>query len=125
VSAPSGYDAPSPQRDRAHGTSTTSARRELYVYYRVGTRELPRALRVVEQAHAQLRAQCPSLRACVLRRSAEAGSASVTLMEIYRADEGIDDALQRRIDQATAALGPLLIGARHTEVFTPLAGDGA
>lgn len=97
--------------------------RELYVYYRVATSDLPAALRIVEQARHQLHAQCPTLLARVLRRADEPATDNVTLMEIYRADEGIDDTLQRRIEEAAAALAPLLIGTRHTEAFVPLAGD--
>jgi uncharacterized protein DUF4936 len=99
------------------------ARRELYVYYRVATRDLPAALRIVEQAQHRLHVQCPTLFARVLRRADEPAIDDVTLMEIYRADEGIDDTLQRCIEEAAAALTPLLIGTRHTEAFVPLAGD--
>ena len=99
------------------------ARRELYVYYRVATRDLAAALRIVERAHDDLRLQYPGLFARVLRRADEPAIDDVTLMEIYRADEGIDDTLQRCIEEAAAALTPLLIGTRHTEAFVPLAGD--
>ena len=72
------------------------AHRELYVYYRVAARDLASALRIVEEAHARLRAQHPTLGTRVLRRAAEAIADDVTLMEIYRADVGIDALAVRR-----------------------------
>jgi quinol monooxygenase YgiN len=97
--------------------------RELYVYYRVGTGDLTAALRLIEQARALLQAEHPNLTARVLRRADEPDGDSVTLMETYRAKDGIDAAMQRRIEEAMAELGPLLIGTRHAEVFAPLAAE--
>ena len=98
------------------------ARRELYVYYRVATRDLAAALRIVERAHDDLRLQYPGLFARVLRRADDSAGHSVTLMETYRADDGIDDTLQRRLEETVSpALTPLLIGTRHTEAFVPVA----
>jgi quinol monooxygenase YgiN len=99
------------------------ARRELYVYYRVGTGDVTAALRLIEQAQALLQAEHPNLTARLLRRADEPEGDSVTLMETYRAKDGIDAALQRRIEEAMAELGPLLTGTRHAEVFALLAAE--
>ena len=103
----------------------SAARRELYVYYRVGAHDLARAMRIVEQAQSDLRADYPGLVVRLLRRVDETVSDSVTLMEVYRTDDGVDDTVQRRIHESAAALTSLVIGARHTETFTPLASDDA
>jgi len=63
------------------------------------------------------------LAARVLRGSEER-SDGATLMEIYAFDDGrnigIDPALRARIEQAAAALTPLLSGPRQTEAFDAL-----
>jgi hypothetical protein len=96
---------------------------ELYVYYRVVHADVARARQLVESFQQRLMSEQPALSARVLRRTDAAAANDVTLMEVYRAESAIDDALEQRIETAAAALAPLLIGVRHVERFTPL--DGA
>ena len=99
------------------------ARRELYVYYRVAQADVQAALQMVVAFQQRLREQHPGLRARVLRRS-DARSDGVTLMETYAFDDhlqaGIGPGLQSRIEQAAAALAPLLCSPRQTEAFDAL-----
>ena len=101
----------------------SGSRRELYVYYRVAQANVQVALQTVLAFQQDLRAARPGLAARVLRRSEER-SDGVTLMEIYAFDDGrktgIDPALRAHIEQAAAALTPLLSGPRQTEAFDAL-----
>jgi Domain of unknown function (DUF4936) len=96
---------------------------ELYVYYRVAQAHVQAAQQTVRDFQHRLRQQHPGLVARVLRRSQE-HSDGVTLMEIYAFDDGrntgIDPALHSRIEQAAAALTPLLSSPRQTEAFDAL-----
>jgi hypothetical protein len=98
-------------------------RGELFVYYRVARASWPAALQSVLNFQQRLRDQHPGLATRVLRRSGEQADA-VTLMEIYAFDDGrhrgIDPALQSRIEEAAAALTPMLSGPRQIEVFDAL-----
>jgi hypothetical protein len=105
--------------------------RELYIYWRVGTPQLAAALQATQHMQQQLQGQHPGLQARLLVRLDEkAGAANSaahsTVMETYRASNGITLTLQAAI--ATAAqqfLQPWLLGnsdglgQRHVEVFTP------
>ena len=99
------------------------SRSELYVYYRVAQANLQAALQTVLAFQQRLRTACPGLSARVLRRSNEHG-VDMTLMEIYAFDDGrntgFDPALHSRIEQAAAALTPLLSSPRRTEAFDAL-----
>lgn len=99
------------------------SRSELYVYYRVAPADAQAALQTVNRFQQRLREQHPGLATRVLRRSGER-SDGVTLMEIYAFDDGrsmgIDPALRSRIEEAAAALTPLLSSPRRTEVFDAL-----
>jgi len=99
------------------------SRRELYVYYRVARANVQPALQTVLAFQQDLRTAHPGLAARVLRRSEER-SDGVTLMEIYAFDDGrntgIDSALRAHIEQAAAALTPLLSSPRQTEAFDAL-----
>jgi len=99
------------------------SRRELYVYYRVAQANAQAALQTVLAFQQRLREQHPGLAVRVLRRSDERRD-GVTLMEIYAFDDGrntgIDAALRSRIEQAAAALAPLLSSSRQTEAFDAL-----
>jgi hypothetical protein len=101
----------------------SSSGSEVYVYYRVAAADVARARQLVERFQQRLRSQQPLLSTRVLRRAGEVAADEVTLMEIYRVEHGIDDALQRQIETAAAALSPLLIGTRHVERFVPLDGS--
>jgi len=99
------------------------SRSELYVYYRVAQADVQAALQMVLAFQQRLREQHPGLHARVLRRPG-VRSDGVTLMETYAFDDGIktgiDSGLQARIEQAAAALTPLLNGPRQTEAFDAL-----
>lgn len=94
--------------------------RALYVYYRIDAASLADAVSTVQAVQARLRDALPDLQAALLRRPGEQDG-QVTLMETYAMPGGIDAALQTRIDEAATALAPWQRGARHTEVFEPLA----
>ena len=97
-------------------------RRQRFIYWRVASADVAAALRAARAVQAQLRLSHPTLRTGLyLRTEAPAGEA--TLMEVYALDSqaarnGIDAAMQQRIEAASAeALRPWLRGARHVEVF--------
>jgi hypothetical protein len=94
--------------------------RALYIYYRIDAARLAEAASTVHAFQALLRHAHPPLQAALLRRPGE-HEGQVTLMETYAMPGGIDDALQSKIDSAATALAPWQRGARHTEVFEPLA----
>lgn len=98
-----------------------TARRELYVYYRVAAARWRDAARAVHAFQQQLCAQHAGLSARVLRRPDERAG-EVTLMEVYRVAEGdVDAALEARIAEAATALGPWCAAdARHVERFHTL-----
>ena len=99
--------------------------RQLFIYWRVASRDLPTALHAVREWQAGLIAQHPTLR-CGLYQRIDAAQADATVMESYAIDSalphpGIDEALCRHIDQAGhAQLQHWLRGARHVEVFDAL-----
>jgi hypothetical protein len=98
----------------------STARAELYVYYRVAAPDWQRAADAVRDFQRQLCMAHRGLTARVLRRS-DSAIDEVTLMETYAfAPRGIDDEMRRRIDRAAGVLTPWLIGGRHVEVFEPL-----
>ena len=91
---------------------------ELYIYWKVAGAQLPQALAATQALQQTLRLRHPALQARLLQRADETGSA--TLMEVYSQPGGIDDPLQRDIEQQAAVhLAPLgsAAGARHIEVF--------
>jgi hypothetical protein len=106
--------------------------RELYIYWRVGTPQLAAALQATQHMQQQLLGQHPGLQARLLVRLEDKAAATAgapphsTVMETYRASNGITPTLQAAI--ATAAqqfLQPWLLGnsdglgQRHVEVFAP------
>lgn len=103
--------------------------RELYVYYRVATRDAD-ALRIAVSAmHDRLRRVHPGLQARLLRR-AEALAAEDTWMETYAVPAsigglevhgGVCDELCARIEHEATSWQHLRSGPRHTEVFDPCA----
>jgi Domain of unknown function (DUF4936) len=95
--------------------------RELFIYYRVRSTDVPAALAAVHAFQAQLRRQFPHLTARLLRRPEEADGRQ-TWMETYSTDPrhdaaGITPGLQSEIEARAAALLPIVDGPRHTEVF--------
>ncbi len=102
--------------------------RELFVYYRVADRVAAPARAAVLAMQAQLRQAHPLLIARLLCREAASGAevADPTWMETYAIDPrhvgaSVDLQLQAAIEAAAQALGPGLIGVRHTEVFVACA----
>jgi hypothetical protein len=93
--------------------------RRLYVYYRVAAADLNVAAKALRQCQAVLMQADPQLH-CELLRRPEVRDDQVTLMEIYTATGGVDNAQQTRIDAALAGLKLPLAGPRHTEVFEDL-----
>jgi hypothetical protein len=99
--------------------------RQLFIYWRVSHADLPAALAALREWHAGLIAQHPGLR-CTLYRRTDGATADATVMESYAIDmplphAGIDEALQRHIDQCgRALLARWLRGTRHVEVFDAL-----
>jgi len=94
--------------------------RELYVYYRVAQADVQAAQQTVHAFQQRLRERYPGLVARVLRRSDERAD-GVTLMEVYAFDDGqrtgIHPGLRSGIEEAAAALAPLLSSPRHSEAF--------
>jgi len=99
------------------------SRSELYVYYRVAHANAQTALQTVRAFQQCLRGQHPGLAARVLQRSNVRGG-DVTLMEIYAlhdgSGKGIESNLRLRIEDAAAALTPMLSSPRQVEVFDAL-----
>ncbi|HEX6722510.1 MAG TPA: DUF4936 family protein [Burkholderiaceae bacterium] len=94
----------------------SSARRELYVYYRVAAAHWRDAAHAVAQWQQQMGASHPRLVARVLRRP-ETRDGAVTLMEVYG---GIDAAFEAAIAHGAPALEPWLLGERRIERFDAL-----
>jgi hypothetical protein len=96
-----------------------------FVYYRVLSSHLDRAVLAVQQQQQQLRGAHPGLQATLMRRS-DPQPVHTTLMEVYVAPDadgqGPDLALAEAIEAAVApALAGLLQGERHREGFVPCA----
>ena len=97
--------------------------RQLFIYWRVVPGRQAAAQQAVQAMQAELRTSHPGLEARLFTR--EAG-AEPTLMETYAlAPQGIDPALQARIEQRARALAALAAGARHVEVFEEVEGRPA
>ena len=98
--------------------------REIYIYWRLAADHVPAAAAAMSRWQADLVARHPGLQARLLQR-ASAGdepTAPSTLMETYVRAEGIDAALQAAIESEGArAAARWCQGARHTEVFEPIA----
>ena len=91
----------------------------LFVWFRVASEHEAAVVKAVRELHARWAAQ--GLQCELLRRTHDE-AAEVTLMEIYRAADGVDAQWQSRIeDEAGARLAPWLSGPRHVEVFEPCA----
>jgi len=100
-------------------TAAPSNRRALFVYYRIDANALGAVLQAVRQMHDALVAGSPALQTTAWRRP-DLREGELTVMETYLHPDGIDAALERRIEQAAQALSPWLRGDRHTEVFERL-----
>ncbi len=100
----------------------TPGLRQLFTYYRVARADEPLAVNAAKQLQARLIQQHPGLHASLMWRPGPTEE-FVTLMEIYAVDaavspQGIDDALQSRIELAAApAMAVIAVGPRHVEDF--------
>ena len=91
--------------------------RELFVYYKVASRNVADAHAAFAQMQARLRNTQPQLCVRLLRRPEEVSGVQ-TWMETYSVPAvGVDAELQSAIDSAGAAMQPWTTGPRHTEVF--------
>jgi hypothetical protein len=98
--------------------------RGVFVYYRVRLEDLPAMMAAVDVLHKRWREQYDGLACTLLRREAEPdpGSGVVTLMEVYKAPQGVALDWQSAIEAAaSAALAPWRVGSRQVEVFVPCA----
>lgn len=98
--------------------------REVFAYYRVRLEDLPAVVAAVGALHGRWREQYGGLACMLLRREAESdpGSGVVTLMEVYKAPQGVALEWQTAIEAAaSAALAPWRIGSRQVEIFLPCA----
>jgi hypothetical protein len=96
-----------------------TARRELYVYYRVAEPQWRDAADAVMAWQRQLCRARSGLAARLLRRP-DPRDGQVTLMEAYVRADGIDAALQAELARGAPALQSWLCGERHVEHFDPL-----
>ncbi len=94
---------------------------QLYVYYKVAATHGVDAVAAAHALQQELVAHHTGLHCRVLQRADEVGD-SVTLMETYTHDRGIDADLAQAIERAAQArMAHLVLGARHVEVFVPCA----
>jgi hypothetical protein len=97
--------------------------RELFIYYRLRSHDLPVAKAAVAAFQARLRERHPGLAARWLcRTESDDQSELQTWMETYSIDPahqplGISVALQAEIEAEAQSLAALIDGVRHTEVF--------
>ena len=99
--------------------SAPRRRRELFVWYRVEREHVERAGVEVESMQRALEAERDDLQARLLVRRDGAGPE--TWMEVYSLGaehaNGIDEALQSRIEAAAAPMLRWLASDRHVEAF--------
>ncbi len=99
--------------------------RELFIYYRIRSPEAGAARDAVQAMQERLRRRHPGLTARLLRRPDEHDNQQ-TWMEIYALQRdgrhgGVSPQIEADIAAEAAALGALIAGSRHTEVFVPCA----
>jgi Domain of unknown function (DUF4936) len=93
--------------------------RELYLYWRARPGVGREAVTAAAAFQQRWRERVPDLDARLLQR---AEGERATRMEIYTRPGGIDAELQRAlVEEGNLALAPWLDGARHLEVFEPIA----
>ncbi len=95
--------------------------RRLFVYYKLPESRWTAILPALEQLQARCRTAMPGLQAELMRRPGSSDG-TITVMETYAAQAGLDDAQQRRIESAFVGLfNELALPVqRHTEVFETL-----
>lgn len=92
--------------------------RRLFIYYRVALSDTAAAHEAVQRMQGELRERHPGLSTELWRRP-EIKDAQQTWMEIYTHADGIDAALEQRIEQAATPVQGWIQGGRHVEVFVP------
>lgn len=96
--------------------------RELYVYWRLSRHDLGAARAAMHAFQAGLEQEWPGLVARLHERADDDAGSVATLMETYAREGGIAPGLQADIVTAgTQAAARWCQGARHVEVFVPLA----
>lgn len=96
--------------------------RELYIYYRVSSRDEPAALQAASSMQERLRERHPGLAARLLRRPEPGADGLQTWMETYALPgAGVNTALENEIAEAASAWAAYISGPRHCEVFSPCA----
>lgn len=93
------------------------------MYYRIGQADVTVALPQVEGMFDALKEGHTGLHARLLRR-AQPDEGQETWMEVYTHPGGITPDLQTAIESATREVPRARMGARHLEVFEPLASHG-
>lgn len=98
------------------------AGRRLFVWYHVAETDAAALLSAARALHGRLQEAHPGLRCELLQRPQMAGGQR-TVMESYALEPaGIDPVLHAEIEQqALAAIGGLIHGPRHAEIFDPCA----
>ena len=94
------------------------------MYYRVAPAEAATALPQIERMFDDLRRSHEGLRTRLLRR-AQSSASEQTWMEVYTHPGGITPELHAAIEAAAGRATGAVPGARHAEVFEPLASPGA
>lgn len=99
----------------------TETPRSLYVYYRVPVEHQQAARHAIDTIQMQLQREHPGLSARLLQRADEPAGAAVdvTWMEVYEHPAGVSIACEQSLLALIKSLPAELIGARHTEVFSP------
>jgi Domain of unknown function (DUF4936) len=94
--------------------------RRLYVYYRVPRRDEAAIVKAMRALQQQWQTVHRGLQCDLLRRDDDSAADEVTLMETYRAAEGVSPSWQARIEAETGELlASWPCSARHVEVFVP------
>jgi hypothetical protein len=95
---------------------------ELYIYWRVPHHQLAAAVAGMTAFQAEQVQRVPRLQARLLQRDDDEAD-QATLMEIYSLPGGLPLAVRTAlVVQGAQAAAPWCQGARHVEVFSPLAG---
>lgn len=111
-------DPRNPSHSPPPDTPAAPGGRGLFIYYRVAQNDTAAALQAAQAVQCELRARHPGLKAELWRRP-ETKDGMHTWMEIYTHADGIDAALEQRIEAAAEAVSPWIQGPRHVEVFVP------
>jgi hypothetical protein len=100
------------------------APRSLYVYYRVPLQHIAQAKALIEAMQCQLKADYPGLRAQIMSRVDQSlNLTEATWMEVYEHSQGVSVACEQSLAMLVKGLPEAMLGARHMEVFSPLAGS--